>query len=98
MAAKAVKTGPEGRPARLPWVAGLKELALSLLPGSFATVYADASSKKVWGATLGDQFIQGEWFEQADVGGLNWKELWAAARALETRHDLVQFGSCSHGQ
>ena len=60
----------------------LKERALSDAPGAVATLYAAASSTLVWGATLGERFIQGEWPPSAVAECINWRELLVLARAL----------------
>ena len=57
--------------------------------GAVASVYTDASSKRGWGAALGDRFIQGKWAKSDRLEGINWKELWALRRAMELLGELL---------
>ena len=57
--------------------------------GAVASVYTDASSKRGWGAALGDRFIQGKWAKSDRLEGINWKEPWALRRAMELRGELL---------
>ena len=54
------ETGGFARRPRLP---NLRDSALSMGGSAVATVYTDASSNRVWGATMGDHLIQGKWLK-----------------------------------
>ena len=66
------ETGGLARRPRLP---NLRDLALSMGGSSVATVYTDASSIQGWGATLGDRFVQGKWYQLERVAGRSKKRV-----------------------
>ena len=85
---KSLQFGESGGFAWHPRLPSLRQLAMSSGESSVVTVYTDARSLHGWGATLGDHYVEGEWSKLDRREGINWKELWALRRVLETRCTL----------